>query len=309
MHASRFGHTVAAAILLCGALCSFASRAAKAEEPPREDPTAMQEIAVPSGGDRVPVELYPAAGLAPHGVALLLHGYPGNGGHDAGLAEAVRRAGFDALFVEYRGSSGSGGTFSFAHALDDVAAVLAWVRMPENAARYGFDDRRIALVGHSFGGWLALVEAAREPASVCVAALAAWNVGWAARRFPAHDDERAASLEDFRRSTEAEGGPIHASADDLQREIVEHADSWDVLAQASALKDRPLLLVGAARDTPDEDIEMQERLELAIRAAGGTSVHLATLDDDHPFSAHRRELATLLAGWLRVDCGRGRPAP
>ena len=76
----------------------------------------------------------------------------------------------------------------------------AWVRA--NAARYHFDTRRIAIVGHSFGGWVALLTAPHEPPDVCVVAMAAWNIGWAGQRFPAHADERKANLDYFRFTTE-----------------------------------------------------------------------------------------------------------
>lgn len=267
----------------------------------------MEEIAVPSGGAQINGFILHATVPGPHGVAVILHGFPGNE-HSADLARAVQRAGFDALFVDYRGSWESAGTFSFTHALDDTAAVLAWVRTPENAAKYGFDGARVAVIGHSFGGWLALMTASREPSSVCVVALAAWNVGWAAQRFAAHDDERVASLDDFRASTDAGGGPIHANADDLQREITENAEAWNYLGQARALENRPVLLVAATRDSPDEDVEMHERLAHAVREAGGQRVHIATFEDDHPFSSHRAALDELLSAWLRADCA-GNPRP
>ena len=293
--------TKGAAALLACALSLVATGATCAVDSLPAPRPGMEEIAVPSGNALVNGLILHATIAGLHGVAVILHGYPGNE-HSADLARAVQRAGFDALFVDYRGSWESAGTFSFTHALDDTAAVLDWVRTPENAAKYGFDGTRVAVVGHSFGGWLALMTANREPPSVCVVALAAWNVGWAAQRFAAHDDERVASLDDFRATTDAGGGPIHANADDLQREITENAEDWNYLRQAKTLGVRPLLLVAATRDSPDEDIEMHENLARAIREASGQRVHIATFEDDHPFSAHRLALDDLLTAWLRADC-------
>src|ERR1044071_27471 len=231
-----------------------------------QPPASMAEVTIASGGSRMNGLVYMAAGAGPHPVVVFLHGYPGNE-KNLDLAQAVRRAGYQALYVDYRGMWGSGGTFSFAHGLEDTQAVLAWVRAPENAAKYHFDGQRIAIVGHSFGGWLELMTARREPPSVCVAGLAAWNVGGPALRFPAHPDERASALDYFRTSTDPAGGPVHAAADDLQNEIVAHAAAWDYLYQARALGGRALLLVAATRDSPDEDVAMHEQMARAVRVA------------------------------------------
>jgi len=136
----------------------------------------------------------------------------------------------------------------------------------------------------------------REPA------LAAWNVGGAALRFPAHPDERASALDYFRSSTDPAGGPVHAAADDLQNEIVAHAAPWDYLSQARALGGRALLLVAATRDSPDEDVAMHEQMARAVRAAGGRHVTMVQYEDDHPFSSHRIALADLITRWLGADC-------
>ena len=265
-----------------------------------EQPASMAEVALSSHGSRINGIVYLAAGSGPHPVVIFLHGYPGNE-KNLDLAQAVRRAGFQAVYFDFRGMWGSGGTFSFANGLEDVQTILAWVRDPSTAAKYHFDLRRIAIVGHSFGGWLALMTAPHEPRSICVAALAAWNIGWAGQRFAAHADERASNLAYFRQTTDPAGGPVHAAAPDLLNEMAAHPD-WDYLTQARAIGDRALLLVAAKRDSPDEDIAMHERMARALRDAGARQVNVVTYDDDHPFSSHRLELAAILTRWLTTDC-------
>lgn len=269
--------------------------------PAIQPPASMEEIAITTGGARINGLVYLAPGPGPRPVVVFLHGYPGNE-KNLDLAQAVRRVGYQAVYIDYRGMWGSGGTFSFANALADVKSVLAWIRAPENAAKYRFDNSRIALVGHSFGGWLALMSAGDEPTSVCVAGLAAWNVGAGAQRFPAHPDERAQYLNDFRTSTDPAGGPVRARPDDLLNELVAHATAWNYLSQARALRDRAPLLVAASRDSPDEDIAMHEQMAGAVRAAGSGRVTMVPYDDDHPFSSHRLALADLLTHWLGNEC-------
>jgi pimeloyl-ACP methyl ester carboxylesterase len=269
--------------------------------PAVKPPASMDEITISSSGSRMNGIIYLAAGSEPHPVVVFLHGYPGNE-RNLDLAQAVRRAGYQALYIDYRGMWGSAGTFSFANGLEDVEAVLAWVRAPENVAKYRLNPKRIALVGHSMGGWLALMTGAREPRAVCIAGLAAWNIGGAALRFPAHDDERASNLDYFRKTTDPTNGPVHVGSGDLLKDMIANATAWDYRRQAAAMGDRALLLVAATRDSPDEGVAMHEQMANAVRAAGGRHVTLESYDDDHPFSSHRLALAGLLTRWLNTDC-------
>jgi pimeloyl-ACP methyl ester carboxylesterase len=265
-----------------------------------QPPASVEESAILSHGDRINGLIYFAGGSGPHPVVIFLHGYPGNE-RNLDLAQAVRRTGYDALYFDYRGSWGSGGTYSLAHGLEDTDAVLAWVRDPANIAKYHFDASRIALVGHSTGAWFALMTAAHEPPNVCVAAIAAENVGWEGHDFAEHPDTRTEAL-NYLRSTTAEGGPIRANPDELLDQMLEHAAVWDYLAQADKLKSHPLLLIAATRDTPEEGVAMHEELVDAIHRAGGKVVRSLVFDDDHPFSSHRLAIADALTHWLTVDC-------
>lgn len=103
------------------------------------------------------------AGTGPFPVAVILHG--GCWLNSYGLnqisqpAADLAAAGIATWTVEYRrlGDAGSGWTGTFT----DVAASVNYVR--QLAARYPLDTARVALVGHSAGGQLALWAAARSP--------------------------------------------------------------------------------------------------------------------------------------------------
>jgi pimeloyl-ACP methyl ester carboxylesterase len=270
-------------------------------DPPRGHyPPGQVELAIPSHGARMNGFLYTASGAGPHPLVVFLHGYPGNE-RNLDLAQAVRRAGWDALYFDYRGSWGSGGTFSFGNALDDVAAALAFVRNPANAAKYRLDPKRIALVGHSMGGGLTLLATARDPGITCAATLAAWNFGGAPARWKTEQAEGREMADYLRATTDPDAGPLRAKADDLQAELAVHGAAWDFVAHAADLKHRHLLVV-ADTGTP-MDIATYKAFTAALHQAGASHLQALTYDDDHPFSAHRVALAKLLIGWLGRDCG------
>jgi len=291
--------------LLLAALLALASTAGLAAEP-ANPPASMDELAIASQGARLNGFIYRAAGAGAHPTVLFLHGYPGNE-RNLDLAQAVRRAGYNAIYIDYRGNWGSGGTFEPGNALEDVEAALAWARDPANAAKFGIDPGQLSLVGHSFGGWLTLMTASRDPGLRCAVAMAAWNLGWVADRFASHPDEEKA-LRDYIAWTGEDGGPMRLDADGVMQALKTNAADWNYLSHAAALKDRPLLLVAATRDTPDEGVALHAQLAQAIRAAGGRRVEALVYEDDHPFSSHRLALGVALVEWLRKERCGGDPA-
>jgi len=63
----------------------------------------MEDLAAASHGARTNCFMHPAAGAGPHPTMLLLHGYPGTE-RNLDSAQALRRAGYSALYVDYRGN-------------------------------------------------------------------------------------------------------------------------------------------------------------------------------------------------------------
>lgn len=86
------------------------------------------------------------------------------------LAGALADAGFLAVRYDKRGYGQSGGraeSATLTHHAEDAVAVLKWLERREDV-----DRRRIAVIGHSEGAWVALLAAAREKRFAAVVTLA-----------------------------------------------------------------------------------------------------------------------------------------
>jgi len=260
-------------------------------------PAAIEEVAIPSGESYMNGIVYVAQGAGPHPIVVLLHGYPGHE-RNGDLAHAMRRAGWDVLFFHYRGAWGSEGKFSFSHALEDVDSALEFVRTTSFATKFRADPARIALVGHSMGGFLAMMAAAANPDARCVASLAGANLGLMghAAADPKHRAE-------FEKALGGWSGPIRgASGKKLTAELVANADAFDTTKRAAALATRPVLLVGGSRDTVTPPPLHHQPLVAAFNAAGAKHVRSVELDADHAFSDKRIALSREVVAWLGTDC-------
>ncbi|NJD09532.1 MAG: alpha/beta fold hydrolase [Gemmatimonadetes bacterium] len=262
-------------------------------------------LSLPSGDANLDALLYRAAGAGARPTVLLLHGYPGNQ-QNLDIAEAAQAAGWNVLLLHYRGSWGSAGAFSVANAVADVGVALAALRSPAAAREWRVDAARIAVVGHSMGGALALGAATRDRGVRCVAALAPANAAVQARLARDNPGFRAGLIEGLEAPTKAASPPIRfapgATGADLADYLIAHADSLDLVAGAARLAKRPRLLVGGADDRLAPPGQHVQPLLDALQAAGARQVTAAFLADDHNFSAGRGKLVDLVVQWLGGAC-------
>ncbi|MEW9548285.1 alpha/beta hydrolase family protein [Nonomuraea sp. NPDC050783] len=250
-----------------------------------------------SAGTRLLGILHVPAGPGPHPVLILLHGFPGNE-RNFDLAHAASRAGYATLVFHYRGSWGMGGSWSWAHLMEDAAAAVAAVRDPATAAAHGLDPGRLdpgrlALIGHSAGGFTALMTAAALPEVAAAGSLAGFDFGAAAAACRA--DPAAATA--YEQAWREELLPLSGtSAAALVAEMLEAGEAWRLSGLAGPLAGRPVLLVGAGRDTvAPPDVHHRPLVE----AYGRSSLldhHL--LDTDHALADHRVALARTVIGFL-----------
>ncbi|NND70004.1 MAG: alpha/beta fold hydrolase [Rhodothermales bacterium] len=262
-----------------------------------EYPPAMMSLRLDSEGNRLNGLIYLADGPGPHPVVLLLHGFPGNE-KNLDLAQAMRRSGVNVVFFHYRGSWGSGGTFGFANAIDDVANVLATVRDTTWAREHRSDPNNVGIVGHSFGSFLGAKTVEGDNSVACLAYLDGWDVG--ANAISMRDDEELYSnvLERWQEGQFGEGGPLQGDAMSALAEIVGEAESYSFDHLAPSIAQIPLLIISATRAQG----RYHDSRVMALQNAGAEHLTEILLDDDHSFSTHRIELAQLLVDWMSNSC-------
>lgn len=266
---------------------------------PPPDPAALARTlpqAIPSHGVNLNAVLYAAGGSGPHPTVLLLHGLPGNE-QNLDCAQTVRRAGWNVLTIHYRGSWGGPGTFTLAHCLEDAAASFDWLQDPAVCGKLRIDPRRIAIVGHSMGGFVAAHTAAERPGILGTALISGVDLGQA---FGGGDAGRAAAAVDDNVGVSA-GLHILAgtSPDLLADEARRNADQWRLAAYASRLAGRPLLTV-----TSDDGFAAgSDALADMVQVLGGRKLSRAHLATDHSYSGCRIELQVKLLRWLATTSG------
>ena len=252
--------------------------------PDKAHPARMEVVHIPSGDVKVNGVVYVASGAGAHPTMIFFHGWPGNE-KNLDLAQAVRRAGWNVLTLNYRGSWGSPGNFRFMQNLGDADAALTFVRDPANAAKLGIDTKRIVIAGHSMGGWVTAMTAEHDKAIIGAILISAANMG------KVGTIPRAELVALSADSMESLAG---VSAESIADDLAQNAAVSDWNTNAASLAATPLLAL-----TSDDGLAPQvDALATAIKAKGGnkvTAVHVAT---DHSWSDKRIRLQSEVINWL-----------
>jgi hypothetical protein len=94
---------------------------------------------------------------------------------------------------------------------------------------------------------------------------------------------------------------------DLERQLDAMTDAdfdrVSITARAGQLIAKPMLLIGASRDTTAPLELCHETIVEGLEAAGLRHLTAVVLEADHQFLTKRVALARLVVSWLRSECG------
>lgn len=247
-------------------------------------PARMEVLHIPSGGVEINGVAYLAAGAGPHPTVIICHGLPGNE-KNLDLAQALRRQGWNAITFNYRGSWGSPGTFRFTQNPQDLHAVLTYLRDPAQARTLGVDPARLAVIGHSMGGWVTAIDGGNETGVVALGLISGANMGLEGGL------PRDARIRLLREDYETLAG---TSPETLADELAAKSAEFDFVKHAPQLAKVPLLVL-----TANDGLAGQaDALVAAVRNAGGTQVETAHVATDHGWSDHRIDLEARIIRFL-----------
>jgi len=239
-------------------------------------------------------------GKGPNPTILLLHGYPGNE-KNLDLARALQRAGFNVAFFHYRGSWGSAGYFSFSNALEDIATVVDELRSCDSNpdCDWPIDPDKIAIFGHSMGGWLGMLSAMEVPEVSCAAILdfgmASWAT-WAAEDVAEHGEVPSWLIEqeDF---WMAEGRPLRIEGKgSFSTDLLANVERFGPIERAAELA-RQNLFILSTTDNETHPIVVQ-----ALEEQGPKRLRSETWESDHSFNDRRIELAYAMVDYYSNSC-------
>ncbi len=251
--------------------------------PDKAHPAKMTVVHIPDHGLLINGVVYQASGAGPHPTLVICHGLPGNE-KNLDLAQAVRRAGWNAVTFNYRGSWGSPGSFRFAQNPEDAAAVLEYLRTPSNAATLGIDTRRIVLAGHSMGGWVTAMTASKDSGLAGAILISAADMG----RLRGTRERQVAAMADDMESLAG------VTPEMMADEITANAKAFSIGNAAPGLAKLPLLVI-----TSDDGLATQAAgLVKEIATSGGKNIRTVHIATDHSYSDHRIALESEVLQWL-----------
>ena len=266
-------------------------------DPIIEDPGFPPEsmaVVINSGGNNLYGVLYTAAGMGPHPSMILLHGFPGTE-RNLDMAHAFRRAGWNTLVFHYRGSWGSEGCFSFQNVLDDVKAAIEFVKSEETARKYRIDRDNTVLVGHSMGGFAALLTAAEYSDIKACAAIAPFDFG-AIGENSEGDDKALRFLQGMFKECIV---PLKGTAvEELINEATVNGDKWSFINNAEKLAGHKLLLIAAKRDNLSIPELHYYPLVNKMLKYNTENFEYKMIDSDHSFQDKRILLTEIIEDWL-----------
>lgn len=194
------------------------------------------------------------------------------------IAAALASRGVAVLRMDDRGVGGSTGNAAAAtgdDVADDVHAAVAWLRTRDEV-----DPERVALLGHSFGGGVAPIVAAEDPA---IAAIALMGASAHSFREVMRYQHRYIIESDSTIPPEARQSELEARMRQQARNVAASTEQWRVWAQdldplPTLRRVRcPVLILqgGTDRAVPPEDAEVLAR---TLRDAGNPNVLVRTFE-------------------------------
>ena len=244
-------------------------------------PGSCEELTISSHGSRLAAFMYTAPGPQPHPTLILLHGLPGNE-RNLDIAQSVRRAGWNVLYFDYRGSWGSEGDFSFANCVEDVASAVAFCK--QQAQTLHIDTARLALFGHSMGGWVALKALAQQPGIKKAIILSPMNI------YAVVAMSKTPSDTGFETYVAGLFMLHNTSGHALLAAVQANTAAYELAAEAVPLSTKQLVFL-------DENRRNEQWIKV-IGAANKASFRYEIWDTDHPFSNKRIALTKTVLEFL-----------
>lgn len=263
----------------------------------KEYPSAVDGISFVSNNCMLIGTMYAAQGIGPHPTVILLHGIPGHE-QNYDIAHILLRNGFNVMVFHYRGNWGSEGAYSLKHVLEDTENAIKFIKSKHIIETYRIDINNIILIGHSLGGFTALMTAAKHPEIKLAASIAGFNFGLYGQSILNDPTliKQAVKTFDFITKPTIQG----ITAEEFIQETMNYNEEFNVLNITEKLNGHSVLIIGAAKDAVSQIDQHYLPIINNLKQANVNFKNIL-IDTDHSFSNKRIALAQELLKWLHAE--------
>ena len=251
-----------------------------------------------SNGHKLNAEFYPAAGETYLATVVLLHGYPGSEGDTLGLGDKLSANGINVLTFNYQGTWSSEGRFSFESSMQDVRTAIKFLKLKEVVNKFKIDTNNIIVVGHSYGGAMALTAALNFPEIKRIISIAGADESVFGRKMKSNPQFRKI-FSDMLNKSQYPTGPVKFNFKANITHWLNHLDDYDLVKYAEKLKDRDILLLGGWND---QAIVLEEHilpLFRKLQQLKSKQVKIEVFNTNHSFGNVKKELNKTILAWIK----------
>ncbi len=242
-------------------------------------PAAEQELEFKSSGSSIFGFEYVANGKGPHPTIILLHGLPGNE-RNLDLAQNLRRAGYNVIYFDYRGSWGSKGTFGFGNGIADAKAVVDYICDSVHAATMRIDTTRIGMIGHSMGAGMAMISGMNDKRVKAIVGISVFNPYTLLKGKDAPSN--LISLKEYLATL----GMLNCDPNTFLNDILANIEQYN-MEQMVANSSKPILV-----------IDEHENNNYLAKYSKTTKLQYKIWNTDHPFTDKRIALSKEIKSWM-----------
>ena len=197
-------------------------------------------------------------------------------------------------FILIIGEVGEVVVYSWSNCIEDSQVIIEHFRSKEVEELYKCDPGKIVLVGHSMGGFIAMMNLAGDPSIKNGASFAGFNYGLWADFINSNEEIKVISLERMHDSVKLLNGTTEQA---LLEEMVVNHEQWNLINHTAALAKKNILLIAAKYDQL-APVELHHVPLAQLLKKYDANISERIISCGHSFSDKRIELSREIINWL-----------
>jgi hypothetical protein len=287
-------NTLALIILSCSLIINNAELVASCNS---NDPT---EIYFTKDSLKIQSWFFQSSSEESYPIVLLIHGYPDSDKDVLGLGEYLSSKGYNVLCPNFIGTYKSEGIWNPVSSLQSVQAAIDYINSEEFNNQYPVNAKEKIIIGHSFGGGMALLGSLYDSSMTKVISIAGGDLGVLSNQIlsdaefaKAHQQFLDWAISDTSISRGYGGKKTHELYGKILRDDYNLKDYCDQFSQ------KDILLIGGWYD---EVIKVDDHLiplYRCLQKSGIKRLNINVFETDHSFESVQNELKIFILNWIK----------